>query len=141
MSSRRKQSKQPDKKLTLFIDQGLGRYDIPGAVAAAGFISMPAHEVYPEAANSAVPDDVWIERCASEGWIALTKDTAILRDHKDSLQGKGLRVFAFDSARLTGLQMAERFERHQHRIARRSRNDGPFVDVLHSKTIERRWPE
>ena len=140
MSSRRKLSKQPEIALTFFLDQGLGRYDVAEAVRACQFIAKPAHEVYPEAGNFAVDDDVWIRRCAEEGWIALTKDSAILRHHREALHGERLRVFAFDSAKLTGTQMAERFEFHANRINARCAKPGPFVDILHSTTIERRWP-
>lgn len=96
--------------------------------------------MYTDAGHSAVDDDVWIERCASERWVALTKDTAILRHHKPALRGQGLRVFAFDSARLTGTEMASRFTNLASQIVVRSEDKGPFVDVLHSSTIERRWP-
>lgn len=141
MSSRRKRSKQPEPHLTFFLDQGLGRYDVSAAVTSCGFVSLPAHKVYPDAGHTPVDDDVWIRRCVTEGWIALTKDTAILRHHKDVLEGSGLRIFAFDSAKLTGQMMAERFSFHAGRIAARSRQDGPFVDVLHTRKIERRWPK
>ena len=140
VSSRRKQSKQPEEQLTFFLDQGLGRHDVSEAVRSCNFIAKPAHEVYPEAGNFAVDDDIWIRRCAEEGWVALTKDAAILRDHREALKGNGLRVFAFDSAKLTGAQMAERFTLHSNRIASRCKKPGSFVDILHSKTIERRWP-
>lgn len=140
MSSRTKRSRQPDSVLTFFLDQGLGRYDVAAAVRSAGFVCLPAHEVYPEAGRSPVADDVWIQRCAHENWVALTKDTAILRHHKHALSGKNLRVFAFDSARLTGVDMAARFVNLSNRIAQRCRRPGPFVDVLHATSIERRWP-
>lgn len=139
MSSRRRRS-QPKESLTVFLDQGLGRYDVAEAVRNAGFACLPAHEVYPEAGHTPVDDDVWIQRCADEGWVALTKDTAILRHHKSSLVGETLRVFAFDSAQLTGAQMAERFSKHALGIERRCHKPGPNVYVLHAHTIELRWP-
>ena len=47
---------------------------------------------------------------------------------------------AVRTARLTGSQMAERFAVHASRIELLCQKPGPFVDVLHSRTIERRWP-
>ena len=73
-----------------------------------------------------------------DGWRS--KDTAILRHHKSSLVGETLRVFAFDSAQLTGAEMAERFSKHALGIERRCHKPGPNVYVLHAHTIELRWP-
>jgi hypothetical protein len=36
--------------------------------------------------------------------------------------------------------MASYYVTNIHRIVRRSRKPGPFVDVVHPDRVERRWP-
>ena len=72
-----------------------------------------------------VGDDEWIERVSAEGWVALTKDTALVRDHADALAASTLRVFALPNANLTGPEMAERFQANLNRIVQRPRTP-PF---------------
>jgi hypothetical protein len=41
---------------------------------------------------------------------------------------------------LTGPMMADCFIANLNRIVRRSRRPGPFVDIVHPDSVERRWP-
>ena len=77
-------------------------------------------DVYPNGADQRVPDDEWIERAGREGWIAITKDYSIIRDHADDLKSSRLRVFAFNNASISGDEMASRLDRHFNRILRRA---------------------
>jgi len=38
-------------------------------------------EVYPGGRDQEIEDDVWIADASAAGWIALTKDVSIVRDH------------------------------------------------------------
>lgn len=106
---------------------------------AKGFAVVRMADAYP-ADGQFVPDDDWLQRASDEAWVALTKDTALVRDHTEALARSTVRVFALPSANLTGPEMAHRFEVNLHRIVRRAAKQGPFVDVVHPDRIERRWP-
>ncbi|HWJ98277.1 MAG TPA: hypothetical protein VNQ33_08965, partial [Acidimicrobiales bacterium] len=82
--------------------------------ADAGFDVIRMADVYPDDGQF-VADDDWIGRASAEGWIALTKDVAIIRDHGEALAASTLRVFALPSANLTGPEMAQRFGTNLHR--------------------------
>lgn len=98
-------------------------------------------ELYPYGEDQRVGDDRWIVDVDRLGLIALTKDAAIVRAHRDALAASTLRVFALPNANLTGQEMADRFAHHINRIVQRARKPGPFVDILGPQRIERRWPD
>jgi hypothetical protein len=90
-------------------------------------------------ANERVRDDDWIRRADAEGWVALTKDYSIIRDHIDTLATTSLRIFSLNNANLTGPQMVKRFDLHLNRIVQRASRPGPYLYVIGSKGLERRW--
>lgn len=113
---------------------------MPSAVRAFGFTVVLMADLYPDGEEQFVGDDRWIADVGALGMVALTKDAAIARAHSAAVRAAGLRVFAFSSANLTGVEMAERFRKHMHRIVQRSGRPGPFIDVIYASSIERRWP-
>lgn len=112
MPSGRRRSR-PDRPV-FFVDRGPGRRWVPGVFR--------------------------VQDVSALGWVALTRDTAIVRHHVAALRRSSLRTFALSNANLSGEQMAACFEHNLDRIVRRSRRPGPFVDVVHRERIERRWP-
>jgi len=98
-------------------------------------------DVYTDGEDERVPDDNWILRADAEGWVALTKDYSIIRDHVDTLAQTNLRVFSLNNANLTGPEMADRFDKHLNRIVQRAAKSGPYLYIVGSKGIERRWPD
>lgn len=124
---------------TFFLDRSLGRHYVADAIRSKGFAVVLMAEVFDDDGQR-VHDDEWIGRVSREGWIALTKDPAIIRAHTAALRSSTIRVFALPNARLQGPEMAERFVHHIHRIIQRARKPGPFVDIVHPDRIERRWP-
>jgi hypothetical protein len=135
---RRKQPERP--KPTFFLDRGLGRVLVANAIRERGYEALPMADVYPHGEDQRVPDDVWILRAHDEGWVALTKDYAIIRDHVETLATTTLRVFSLNSANLTGPQMVDRFDQHLNRILQRASKPGPYIYVVTSNGLERRWP-
>ena len=136
----RSSRRQPDPAPPVFfLDRGLGKHHVANVFAAAGFTVMLMTEVFPDDGQH-VGDDEWIRRVSAEGWIALTKDVAIVRDHTEALRRSSIRIFALPNSNLTGLQMAERYRANLNRVVQRARKAGPFVDVVHPKRVERRWP-
>lgn len=98
-------------------------------------------DVYPNGRDQEVGDDEWIAHASDQGWIALTKDLAVVRDHSNALSLSTLRVFALNNANLPGTQMAERYKVNLSRILRRSEHEGPYVYVVRPAGIEQRWPK
>lgn len=136
----RSSGKRPEPTApTFFIDRGLGKHHVPAVFAAAGFSVVLMADAFPEDGQH-VTDDAWIRHASDRGWVAITKDTAIVRDHAAALAASTLRVFALPSANLTGPEMAVRYEANIHRIVQRCRKAGPFVDVVRPSRLERRWP-
>jgi len=125
---------------TFFVDRGLGRRLVPEVFSAAGFEVVLMADLYPGGADQTVSDDTWIADVSELGWVALTKDTAIVRHHEDALRRSTLRVFALSNANIAGKEMAERYRTNLHRIVQRTRKPGPYVDVVHKDRLERRWP-
>jgi len=96
--------------------------------------------VYPDGADQRIGDETWITLAGTEGWVALTKDYQIIRDHVDALSRTSLRVFSLNNANLTGPEMAGRFDTHLNRIVQQARKPGPYIYVVASQGLERRWP-
>lgn len=139
MPSRRRGS-LPDPPLTVFfLDRGLGRGLVADMLRSEGHEVKPMADVYPGGLDQEIDDPTWIHDVSAVGWIALTKDSRLIRDHREALEGSSLRVFALDSSNLTGMEMAERIRGHLGRILHRAAKPGPYVYVLHHERIELRW--
>lgn len=126
---------------TFFLDRSLGRHNVAGALRASGHVAVPMADVYPNGQDQQVPDEEWIAEISARGWIALTKDLAIVRDHAAALTASTLRVFALNNANLSGPQMAARYVDNLPAILARAEEPGPYVYVVTSAGIERRWPK
>ena len=100
-------------------------------------------DVYPNETDEGVADVDWIARAGHENWVVLTKDERITRrpEEVEALVASRIRVFAIGNQHLTGPQMAGYDTANIHRIVQRARKTGPFVDTVHPRTVERRWPK
>ena len=133
--------RQPDpERVVFFLDRGLGRHIIADALREAGHHVLTMADVYPDGADMSIEDPIWIARAGREGWVALTKDLAIVLDHPDDLAANNLRVFAFNNANLPGPVIAERLLQHLNRIQQRCRKPGPYVYAIAADGLELRWP-
>ena len=139
-SGRKKSLPDEDPVVVFFLDRGLGRHLLADMLREAGHVVYPMADVYPDGLDQEVGDDEWIERASAEGWIALTKDLAIIRDHQEALTNSTLRVFALNNANISGAEIVNRFSTNLNRILQRSRQRGPYVYVVTTERIELRWP-
>lgn len=137
-SGRKRKPLEPEEPI-FFLDRNLGRYDVPEAIRDRGFSVLSMADVYLEGKDQRVTDPDWIIRANLEGWIVLTKDYAIIRDHVDVLSKTTLRVFALNNANLTGAQMVDRILRNLNRIIRLANKPGPYVYAIGSRGLELRW--
>lgn len=140
MPSGRRRQRPEVPAPVFFLDRGLGRYVVADAIRYRGLSVLTMAEVYPHGADEDVTDNEWMLRADAEGWVALTKDYAIVRDHTDTLARTSLRVFSLNNANLTGVEMAERFTLHLNRILQRAAKPGPYLYVVGSRGLELRWP-
>ena len=92
MPSGRRRERPERPKPTFFLDRGIGRFFVADAIRERGYDVRPMVEVYPDREDERVPDDDWILRADAEGWVALTKDYSIIRDHVDTVAKTTLRV-------------------------------------------------
>ena len=111
------------------------------AIRARGYEALPMADVYPDGTDQRTTDPEWIRRADREGWVALTKDPSIVRDHRDVLAETTLRVFAFNNASLTGQEMADRLDYNFNRILQRAKKPGPYVWIIKPNGLQRRWPK
>jgi len=111
------------------------------AIRARGYEALPMADVYPDGTDQRTTDPEWIRRADREGWVALTKDPSIVRDHRDVLAETTLRVFAFNNASLTGQEMADRLGYNFNRILQRAKKPGPYVWIIKPNGLQRRWPK
>lgn len=77
---------QPEPALTFFLDRGLGTRYVADAARSAGRVALPMREAYPGGQDQRVDDDEWIADASAAGWVALTKDVSIIRDHAAALE-------------------------------------------------------
>jgi len=124
-----------------FVDRCLGRHMIAAALRGAGWSVRTLGEVY-GAREATVPDDEWLERCARENWIVLTKDKRIRRRPAEieAVRAHGARVFVLSSGNLTAAEQAQRFVHHRARIEEACADRGPFVYSVQSTRIVRLLP-
>lgn len=139
MPSGRRKQQPDDPPPVFFLDRGLGRHLIAEAIRARGYEALPMAEVYPGGADQRIADPDWMLRADQEGWVALTKDYSVVRDHRDVLVETTLRVFAYNNANLTGPEMVDRLETNFNRMLQRMNKPGPYVYVIGRDTLELRW--
>ena len=97
-------------------------------------------DVYPGGRDLRLPDPEWIRRADREGWIVISKDNAIVRDHRDVLEATTLRLFLIPNPSLTGAEMVRRLMDNWHAILRRAATGGPYAYAVLPDRIEKRWP-
>jgi len=137
-SGRRSKPPETDSPV-FFLDRSLGRVHVAAALRDRGLDVVLMAEFYPDGSDQRIADDQWIADVSAIGHVALTKDTNLIRDHRSVLGRSTLRLFAIDTAKLTGPEMAERVDRHLDRILLRARKPGPYAYVIHKEDLELRW--
>ena len=97
---------------------------IAAALIAAGVKAITHDSVFQE---EDTPDDVWLSRAGSEGWIVLTKDKLIRKRpiERHALLASGVRAFVFTGGNLSGVEMAESIIGALPRILRVVENTSP----------------
>ena len=143
MGARSKKSKKPSgtraeqllKEVTFYVDECLGKRQVPDALRAGGLNIEVWFDHFP----GGTEDVVWLPYCGVRGWVVLTKDKAIRRiaAEMDKVISAGVRMFTLPSGNMSGGQMASVLLGQQRRMARALlRNPDPFVAVVSHSGIE-----
>lgn len=129
------------QQLECFLDRCLGRHLVAATLRAEDWSVRTLAEVY-GGREETVPDDEWLERCADEGWIVLTKDKRIRRRPAEieALRIHSVRAFVLASGNLTAEVQARRFIENRARIEAACEESGPFVYSVQPHRIGRLFP-
>lgn len=122
-----------------FLDRSLGKITAR-RLREAGHVVHLVSEVYPDDA-SAVPDETWIAKGCSRGWVLLTKDRRI-RYRADELKAlQAGHLFCLAGGNMKIGPAAEALLAAVPRIVRavRSQPTG-FWHVYRDGSIKRMWP-
>jgi aryl-alcohol dehydrogenase-like predicted oxidoreductase len=132
---------RPDPQLKFFVDRSLGKSVVVGLRDAGLNVSSMAN-VYGEKRAQALLDEVWLRDAGLHAWVVLTKDDHIRRRpaERDALTEAAVRVFCLTNAQLRASEQIERFVSNRHRIIRRARKPGPFIDGVYGDGVRRLWP-
>jgi len=124
------------------VDRSLGRYQLPNALRALGYVAHTLADVYGEKRAQAVEDQEWIELAGREDWVVLTKDDRIRYRaiEREAFISAGLRVFCLTTAKLRGEEQTSRFVNNINRITQRARRPGPYIYGVYEGRLERIWP-
>lgn len=112
---------------------------MPQVFRDAGHEVVLMKDLYPDGRDQEVGDDEWIADVSDRGWIAVTKDSAIVRDHRPAIAASSLRMFTLPNANMTGAQLADRVREHMSAIGERAAGEGPFVDGIYADGLRPRW--
>ncbi len=91
--------------MRLFLDEGLGRYQLVGLLRAAGIDALPFYEHFEDGTD----DHVWIPEVARRGSVVLEKDKAHTYTHPEIrvIVRSEARMFSFCNGNMSARTMAE----------------------------------
>ena len=98
---------KPAGSLVFFIDRSLGRKYVALALRAAG----ATVEVHDDHFPQDTPDVDWLKEVGRRGWVVLSKDVRIRRNHieRAALEAAKVRAFFLTQQDITGPEMARLF--------------------------------
>lgn len=105
-----------------------------------GCTALPMADVYTDGRDLRLPDFEWIRRADREGWVAISKDNMISRDHAETLAATTLRLFLIPNANIPGAEIVRRLMDNWEAILRRAATSGPYAYAVLPQTLARRWP-
>lgn len=121
--------RRPPPPPEFFVDRSLGRYVVPEAIRASGFVVHSLASVYGEQEGQSIEDVQWLQDAGDRDWVVLFKDDRIRRRpaELDALVAARVRAFCLTNANLRAEEQAERFTTNIHRIVQRCKRPGPYV--------------
>lgn len=125
---------------TIFVDRCLEGKKIISALRDMGFTVVGLSQHYGIEAGSSVPDTEWMEMCGERGWVALTKDSRIMRDSEefDALVRAKLVYISIANSNLTVAEVISLLKKHQNRLKSCLSQKGPRLYVITNTKFENR---
>jgi hypothetical protein len=123
---KKRSAAKPREKFVFFIDRSLGRYDVPQALRAAGYVC----ERHDDHWDQETEDSVWLAGVAGKNWVVLTKDERIRYRPTEltALLTARLRAFIVICGNVKGSDTADILLRAMPRIhALLNSQKGPFI--------------
>ena len=127
-----------DLPLVFFIDRCLGKHFIVDALKQTGITI----EIHDDHFAPSTLDTEWIPEIGRRGWIILTKDANIGRNHleRQALARAGIRMFTLVSQNLSGEDMAEIFRIAIPNIQKFiSKHPAPFIAKVYRDSKVKAW--
>ena len=129
----------PDQLPDLFVDQSLGRIQVPALLRRAGLRLVTLAEHYGVPADQEVADRTWLEDAGKRGWVVLMKDEQVRRNpaERRAIERNAVRCFCLTRQDLTAVEMAERFLHNLDAITAACAEPGPFIYAVYQRRILR----
>ncbi len=113
---------------------------VANAIRELGHEALPMVDVYIDGRDLRLPDSDWMRRADREGWVAISKDSQIPRDHADTLNATTLRLFLIPNSNMAGAEIVRRLMDNWDAILRRTETSGPYAYAILPDRLEKRWP-
>jgi hypothetical protein len=110
---------------TFLVERPLGKR-VTVALREYGFVVVAFTDHFEDGA----PDEQWIAKAAVEGWVVLTKDSAVRRrpNERLAIKNSGLRVFTLTRGSWRSEEMSGAFIAAARKIGNLlNRDPGPFI--------------
>lgn len=124
--------------LNFFLDRSLGRIAVPNGLRAAGLQVVTLAERYGVPTDQFVKDEVWLKDAGVLGDIVLMKDRRIRYRsvEREALVRNNVRAFCLSNGNLNSQEMIDAFVNNVDRMTRACGRLGPFIYIVHSRSIE-----
>lgn len=98
---------ESEQEIIFFIDRCLGKKQVAKAFQSSGI----AVEIHDDHFGQNAQDVDWLPEIGKRGWVVLTKDAKISKNHLErmAVTNAGISMFTLASQNLSGKQMADIF--------------------------------
>jgi PIN domain-containing protein len=123
------------------VDRSLGRYAVPDAIRAEGYVVHTLFSVYGYREQD-VADEEWLRDAGMAGRIVLTKDERIRRRPYEikAIVTARVRAFVLTKGGLRAAGQATYFLNNMPRIVEACEAAGPLIYAVYEHQIRRVWP-
>lgn len=123
------------------VDRSLGRYAVPDAIRAKGYVVHTLSSVYGSREQD-LDDTEWLRDAGAAGWVVLTKDQRIRRRPLEiaAIVSSGVRCFVLAMGELRAANQVECFLANMPLILEVCRRPGPVIYAVREHGLRPLWP-
>ena len=129
-----------DPEITFFIDRCLGKKQVAKAFQSSGI----AVEIHDDHFGQNAQDVDWLPEIGKRGWVVLTKDARISKNHLErmAVTNADIKMFTLASQNLSGKQMADIFLRSANKMQEFVRkHPAPFIAKVYRDGRVEMWKD